>query len=87
MIKRVILSEDELKRVLHDSVVHALVVESRCDPDIKQAQKELYQMAYNLSSIGLRLEGSKFEALYTRMKNAIIKLNNALIKEIRKEKR
>lgn len=86
MIKRVILSEAELKRMLHHSVVHALV-ESRCDPDIKQAQKELYQMAYNLSSIGLRLEGSKFEPLYTRMKNAIIKLNNALIKEIRKEKR
>ena len=86
MIKRVILSEAELKRVLHVSVVHALV-ESRCDPDIKQAQKELYQMVYNLSSIGLRLEGSKYEALYTRMKNAIIKLNNALIKEIRKEKK
>ena len=86
MIKRVILSEAELKRMIHDSVVHALV-ESRCDPDIRQAQKELYQISNNLSSIGLRLEGSKFEALYTRMKNAIIKLNNALIKEIRKEKR
>jgi hypothetical protein len=86
MIKRVIINEAELKRVLHDSVVHALV-ESRCDSDIKKAQKELYQMANNLNSIGLRLEGSKFEALYTRMNNAIIKLNNALIKEIRKEKK
>jgi hypothetical protein len=88
MKKIVRLSEGELKQILHNSVARALQ-EQKFDNDreIRIAQKELYQMGKNLSSIGLRLEGTKYYNLYRKMADSMIELNNLLIKEIRKEGR
>jgi hypothetical protein len=89
MKKIVRLTEEEIKGILHKSVVAALkdkvlIDEAISDREIKLAQKELYQMGKNLSSIGLRLDGTKFYSLYRKMADSVTELNNALIKEIRK---
>ena len=91
MKKIVRLTESEFKRVMHNSVVRALqqrtIVNESIDIDreIKLAQKELYQIGKNLSSIGLRLDGTRYYSLYKKMADAMKELNNELIKEIRKE--
>ena len=87
MRKIVRLTEDELKRIMHKSVARALQ-EQKYDNDreIRIAQKELYQMGKNLSSIGLRLDGTRFYAQYRKMADAMSELNNQLIKHIRGEK-
>lgn len=87
MKKVVRLSEGELKEVLHNSVARALL-EHKFDEnrEIRIAQKELYQMGRNLSSIGLRLDGTRYYSLYRKMADAMTELNNALIQEIRKER-
>lgn len=84
-MKKVIrLSEEELKQVLKHSVTRALQEGSiRTDNQIRLAQKELYQMGRNLSSIGLRLDGTKFYSQYRKMADAMTELNNQLIKYIR----
>lgn len=88
MKKIVRLTESELKGIMRKSVVRSLqqMNEINNDREIKLAQKELYQMGKNLSSIGLRLDGTKFHSLYRKMADAMIELNDALIKQIRKEK-
>lgn len=92
MKKIVRLTESELKGILHNSLVRALetkaVVNEHIDKEreIRLAQKELYNMGKNLSSVGLRLDGTRFYSLYKQMADAMLELNNALIKHIRKEK-
>ncbi len=84
-MKRIVrLNEGELKQILHNSVKRALQ-EHKIDMDreIKLAQKELYQMGKNLSSIGLRLDGTLFYNQCRKMADAMIELNNLLIKHIR----
>ena len=87
MKKVVRLTETELKGMLHESVRRALV-EHKIDMDreIRLAQKELYRMGQNLSSIGLRLDGTRYYSLYRKMADAMSELNNQLIKYIRGEK-
>jgi hypothetical protein len=90
MKKIVRLTEEEIKGILHKSVIAALkdkvLIDEAIDSasEIKLAQKELYKMGRNLSSIGMRLEGSRYYGLYKKMADAMTELNNALIKEIRK---
>ena len=84
-MKRIVrLNEGELKQILHNSVKRALQ-EHKIDMDreIKLAQKELYQMGKNLSSIGMRLEGTAFHNQYRKMADAMVQLNNALIKHLK----
>jgi hypothetical protein len=87
MKKIVRLTESELKGIMRKSVARSLqkVNESiDFNREIKLAQKELHQMGKNLSSIGLRLDGTRYYSLYKKMADAMIELNDALIKEIRK---
>ena len=87
MRKIVRLTEQEFKRIMHNSVQRALQEHYiDMDREIRLAQKELYQMGQNLSSVGMRLEGTKYHALYKRMADAMIELNQQLIKHIRGEK-
>jgi len=89
MKKIVKLTESELKGIMRKSVARSLQQMNESinnDREIKLAQKELYQMGKNLSSIGLRLDGTKFYSLYRKMADAMIELSDALIKQIRKEK-
>ena len=87
MKKIVRLTESELKEMLHNSVARALQEHKfNQDREIRIAQKELYQMGKNLSSIGLRLDGTKYYSLYRKMVDAMSELNNQLINYIRGER-
>ena len=87
MKKIVRLSESVFKKVMHESVRRTLQEHGiGMDREIRLAQKELYQMGKNLSSIGLRLDGTQYYSLYRKMADAMIELNNMLVKHIRDEK-
>ena len=59
------------KRVVNESVDQRR--------EIQLAYKEIQQMGKHLSSIGLRLDGTPYYKQYQRMKDEVVKLNNALI--------
>ena len=90
MKKRVRLTENELKGILHNSIARALqqkaIVNEHIDNDreIKLAQKTLCK--FPLSDVGMRLEGTRFYGQFQRMRDSIVELNNSLIKYIRGEK-
>lgn len=83
MKKLVRLTESELQGIVNRSVARIFNEGVEKKREIQLAQKELFAMGKNLSSIGLRLEGTNYEQLYERMKDAMIALNDALIKDIR----
>ncbi len=87
-MKRMIirLSEEELKGIMHKSVKRALNEHFDRDKEIRLAQKELMKMSSPLSSVGMRLEGTRFFSQYKSMHDAIIILNNSLIEYIRRSK-
>lgn len=87
MKKIVRLSETDFRKVMHESVRRALQEHGiGMDREIRLAQKELYQMGKNLSSIGLRLDGTQYYSFYRKMADAMIELNNMLVKHIRDDK-
>ena len=63
--------ETTAKRVVNESVDQRR--------EIQFAYKEIQQMGKHLSSIGLRLDGTPYYIQYQRMKDEVVKLNNALI--------
>ena len=65
------LVENTAKRVMKESID-----QSR---EIQLAYKEIQQIGKHLSSLGLRLDGTPYYQQYQRMKEEMIKLNNALI--------
>ncbi len=83
MRKIVRLTESDLKQIVDRSVKRALNESIDRNREIRLAQKELFQMGKNLSSIGLRLQNTEYEPLYQRMKDAMIALHNTLIEDIR----
>lgn len=84
MVKRVILSEAELKRVLHDSVERALIKEHvDMQREIVLAQKTVVKMSTLLSDLGLRLDGTRYRHLYENVRDSLVALNSALIKHIK----
>ena len=85
-MKRIIrITESELNDIIEKSA-RRLVNEQNFDREIQLAYKEVQQMGKHLSSLGLRLNGTNYEPLYQRMKDALIGLNNELIKQIRQNK-
>lgn len=91
MKKIVRLTEEEFKRVMHESVTRALqnkaVVNEHVDYDreIRLAQKTLMKMSPMLSDLGLRLDGTRFRLLFRDVKDSLEALNSALIKYIKGE--
>lgn len=83
MKKIVRLTESDLKQIVDRSVKRALNESIDRNREIRLAQKELYQMGKNLSSIGLRLQSTEYAPMFNRMKDAMIALNDILIKDIR----
>ena len=82
MKKIVRLTESELKKMMHESVRRALLEHGvDIDREIRLAQKAL--MKTPLSEVGLRLEGTPFYKKYVIMRDAIVDLNDSLIKFIR----
>lgn len=91
MKKIVRLTEDELHRVMRESVTRALqqknvVISESIDweREIRLAQKALCK--FPLSEVGLRLEGTQFYDKFKKVRDELVDLNNALIDYIRKEK-
>ena len=69
------LVETTAKRVMKESINQ--------DREIQLAYKEIQQMGKHLSSIGLRLDGTPYYQQYQRMKDEVVKLNNALIAHLK----
>ncbi len=93
MRKIVRITEDELKQLMHNSVVKVLenkaIVNEQVDfeREIILAQKTLMKMSPLLSDLGLRLDGTKFRLLYQDVRDSLVTLNNALIQHIKGEKK
>ena len=86
MKKIVRLTEEELKRLMHNSVQRALMRESvNMEREIILAQKTLCK--FPLSEVGLRLEGTQFYRQFKRMRDELVSLNSSLIDYIKKEKK
>ena len=83
-MKRVVrMTEEELQSLVNRSAKRILSEHINRDNEVKLAYKELQQMGKHLSSIGLRLDGTEYQPLYQKMRDAIVELNNALIKQLR----
>jgi hypothetical protein len=86
-MKKVIrLTESELNDIVERSAKRLVKEHIDMDRETQLAYKEVQQMGKHLSSLGLRLNGTNYEPLYQRLKDALIKLNNELIKELRQNK-
>lgn len=77
------MTEEELQSLVNRSSKRILSEHINRDNEVKLAYKELQQMGKHLSSIGLRLDGTEYQPLYQKMRDAIVELNNALIKQLR----
>ena len=76
------LTESDLRRMVENSVTKVLKESVDYDREIRLAQKEVYKISSNLSSIGMRLEGTQFRDQYKRIYSEIAKLNSAMIRYI-----
>ena len=86
-MKRIIrLTESELNDIVERSAKRLVKEHIDMDRENQLAYKEVQQMGKHLSSLGLRLNGTNYEPLYQRLKDALIKLNNELIKQLRQNK-
>lgn len=80
--KLVRLSESELKGLVSRTTQRIL----KEGNEVRLAQKELHGMGNAMSSVCLRLQGTRYEPLCKKMMADIVELNNALIKDIRGER-
>lgn len=80
------LTESELMNIINESAKRIVKEHLDMNREIQLAYKDVQQMGKHLSSLGLRLNGTNYESLYQRLKNALIGLNNELIKQLRQNK-
>lgn len=66
--------ENTVNRIINESIDHR--------KEIQLAYKDVQQMGRHLSSIGLRLDDTRYNKLYNNVRDALMALNNALIKEL-----
>ena len=86
-MKRIMrLTESELMNIINESAKRIVKEHFDTNREIELAYKEVQQMGKHLSSLGLRLNGTEYEPLYQRLKDALIGLNNELIKQLRLNK-
>ena len=83
MKKRTRLTMNDLSQIVEHSVKRVISETVDMKKEILLAQKELVKMGTALSSIGMRLEGTRYHQQYKRIYDELVKLNNALIKHIR----
>lgn len=80
------LSEEELKKIMHESVKRALLKEHvEMEREIQRAHKTMMKMNPLLTDLGLRLNGTRFRLLYQDVRDSIVALNNAMINHLRGE--
>ena len=80
------LTESELMNIINESAKRIVKEHLDMNRETELAYKEVQQMGKNLSSLGLRLNGTEYEPLYQRLKDAMIGLNNELIKQLRQNR-
>ena len=86
-MKRIMrLTESELMNIINESAKRIVKEHLDMNRETELAYKEVQQMGKNLSSLGLRLNGTEYEPLYQRLKDAMIGLNNELIKQLRQNR-
>lgn len=80
------LSEEELKKIMHESVKRALLKEHvEMEREIQLAHKTMMKMNPLLTDLGLRLNGTRFRLLYQDVRDSMVALNNAMINHLRGE--
>ena len=77
------LTMNDLSRVVETTAKRVMKESINQDREIQLAYKEIQQMGKHLSSIGLRLDGTPYYQQYQRMKDEVVKLNNALIAHLK----
>ena len=86
-MKRIMrLTESELMNIVNESAKGIVKEHLDMNRETQSAYKEVQQMGKHLSSLGLRLNGTEYEPLYQRLKDALIGLNNELIKLLRQNR-
>ena len=81
IIKR--LTEQELRQIVESSVQRIMEGKIDTNREIRLAYNELQAMGKHLSSLGLRLEGTRYRPLFGKMKDAMVELNNKLINSMK----
>lgn len=85
-MKKVIrLTESDLNELVNRSAERILKEHMNSEREIQLAYKEVQQMGKHLSSLGLRLEDTRFRLLFQDVKDSITALNNAMIKHLREQ--
>ena len=77
------LTMNDLSRLVETTAKRVMKESINQDREIQLAYKEIQQMGKHLSSIGLRLDGTPYYQQYHRMKDEVVKLNNALIAHLK----
>ena len=77
------LTMNDLSRLVKTTAKRVMKESINQDREIQLAYKEIQQMGKHLSSIGLRLDGTPYYQQYQRMKDEVVKLNNALIAHLK----
>ena len=77
------LTMNDLSRLVETTAKRVMKESINQDREIQLAYKEIQQMGKHLSSIGLRLDGTPYYQQYQRMKDEVVKLNNALITHLK----
>ena len=77
------LTMNDLSRLVETTAKRVMKEYINQDREIQLAYKKIQQMGKHLSSIGLRLDGTPYYQQYQRMKDEVVKLNNALIAHLK----
>ena len=77
------LTMNDLSRLVETTAKRVMKESINQDREIQLAYKEIQQMGKHLSSIGLRMDGTPYYQQYQRMKDEVVKLNNALIAHLK----
>lgn len=77
------LTMNDLSRLVETTAKRVMKESINQDREIQLAYKEIQQMGKHLSSLGLRLDGTPYYQQYQRMKDEVVKLNNALITHLK----
>lgn len=77
------LTMNDLSRLVETTAKRVMKESINQDREIQLAYKEIQQMGKHLSSIGLRLDGTPYYQQYQRIKDEVVKLNNALIAHLK----
>ena len=77
------ITQSDLLRLIENTVNRVQEERVNMFREIVLAQKELMTMGKHLSSLGLRLDGTKYRPLFDKLRDAMVQLNNELITAVK----